>query len=706
MFDSPVFRFALLPCVAVFYVWFVAATLGDRRRVFALARHTFVESLRQKILLIPLLFMGVAIGTSLYTAAFREQGRIRVVTASCLWSLTVFGMVVAILLAARSVPDDISYRTIYSVLTKPVKRMTYLTGKILGFSAVCLLILAIMGGGSLALIRWVGRGAVLEARRTISGGKLSVEGAGLEIRDGRTWVVHEPGSTLKWRFEGLPELSREETALVTLKLKTTPADPSAAMPVVVEFKNADDNSDYLDIPDARGDKKAVKDLPGAFVIKGVLDVIAAPANGWDRIADERSAVVLSAAGKNYEAKEAYRRANSWGNWRFTQVPEMEKDAKVVIRIRLHTQPGEGRKAINARVRLNPKGALGPYADVLIEDGKPVEVELAAPADTAMLAIGGDRVMDVAIIPQDVGDSYEIAPEAVELRTAGRTLTASTVVPEGYGLTSTSQTCWISRALKRTATWHFSDVPTSAIPIDKVLAEGNFKIGKAREIDLSLTLLNPSAPDLHSEVLIHAVRKEQFEVAAKPAEFSFDRKLLDSDGRMDVRIRRNDPTSVLGLPHENCIVLYARPGSFDLNFLTAVTVIFFQIVLIIAISVASSTVLSWPVSVLLCFFVFFCGYIIDIMRNAAEILNPYAQHVHGAVREPTRMAQAFNKVIEIVLGFLSYILPDFRKFEVSEDVIHNRAISGISLTGALLYAAVYVAIAFAVAHLLFRRREIE
>jgi ABC-type transport system involved in multi-copper enzyme maturation permease subunit len=88
------------------------------------------------------------------------------------------------------------------------------------------------------------------------------------------------------------------------------------------------------------------------------------------------------------------------------------------------------------------------------------------------------------------------------------------------------------------------------------------------------------------------------------------------------------------------------------------------------------------------------------------LNPYGHHVHGVSREPSWVTEALNRVIEVVLGFLGYILPDFRKFEVSQDVIENQAISGISMGGAFMYSAAYVAIAFLIAHVLFRRREIE
>jgi hypothetical protein len=230
-------------------------------------------------------------------------------------------------------------------------------------------------------------------------------------------------------------------------------------------------------------------------------------------------------------------------------------------------------------------------------------------------------------------------------------------------------------------------------------------GRSHRFSVFVLTEHPSSPEKRLKVPVHVVRADRYMVPAKPVGFTFDRNFIDSKGRLQVVIERTRPDSVLGISFEGCLVLYARPGSFDVNFFTALVVIFFQIVLITAISVASSTSLSWPVSILVSFFVFFCGQIIDIMRNAADILGPHG-HQHGLAEDLPWLHKAFNGLIEVILGFLSYVLPDFRKFEVCDDVIHNRAIAGISITGAILYSATYVAIAFVVGYILFRRREIE
>ncbi|NOZ21178.1 MAG: ABC transporter permease [Planctomycetes bacterium] len=705
--DVSLVKYILWTFVAAFYVWFLIAMFRDRRRVATLARHTFVESLRQRILLVPLLFMVVLICTSLFSAVFREVGRVRIVTQSCLWSLTVFGMVVAILLGTRGIPEDVGEKTIYSVMTKPVRRSSYLAGKIFGFSFVCLLVLLIMGTFSLVLIRWVGRNTALEARRSIPNGTLSVYGAGVEKRDGATWIVHEPGSTAKWVFAGLPELAREERAVIRMKFKCKPADASKPMAVAVELRNADGRSIYYDIADARNEKEAVTDVPGRFMVKGQLEVIVAPLDGRDYIEEDPGAIVVTAAKKEYHAESTERRTNSWATWRFTNIPLVDSKEKIAVRVRLHVKPGAGRKAIAGCVRVCGRDGVGPRHDVSIEDGKPLDIPIEDPFASARAKQDISGVLDVSVLPEEIGDAYEMSKDAVRLVIRGEEVKAERVLPEGYGLRATGEMYWISRALQRTAVWQFDDLPLRSLPEHQVVAEGHFKIGRAREIDLHVRMENPSAPEVSVEEEIHAVRANRYLVPADPVEVTFDRKMIDSRGRVDIQIRRKQSHSMVGLPFRDCFSLYEKPGSYDANFFTAVTVIFCQLVLIVAISVACSTTLSWPVSALFSFFVLFCGYIIDIMRNAARIMGPsLGHHGHGSVEAVPWVERAFNTMIQVVLGFLSYVLPDFRKFEVSQDVIDNRAISGISIVGAIGYSATYAAIAFVIGYILFRRREIE
>jgi len=122
--------------------------------VLAIARVTLKDALRKKVLFTVLFFAVVLTAVSGYLPYVTGEERIRQASRVCLSGIGFFGMIVAIFLAAASLPDDISRKTIFTVLTKPARRWEILAGKILGLGYVLGILLAIMGALSFALIHF------------------------------------------------------------------------------------------------------------------------------------------------------------------------------------------------------------------------------------------------------------------------------------------------------------------------------------------------------------------------------------------------------------------------------------------------------------------------------------------------------------------------------------------------------------------------
>lgn len=123
----------------------------------AVARHTFKESLRKSVLLILVLFALVLILTCRFFPVIEEQMRVKMVESVCLRTITGFSVIAAIFLAASSLPGDFDQRRIYHIVTKPITRMQFLTGKILGFCLVMGMLVLAMGIVSDVLIRITAR---------------------------------------------------------------------------------------------------------------------------------------------------------------------------------------------------------------------------------------------------------------------------------------------------------------------------------------------------------------------------------------------------------------------------------------------------------------------------------------------------------------------------------------------------------------------
>jgi ABC-type transport system involved in multi-copper enzyme maturation permease subunit len=108
-------------------------------RIAAITGNTFTELTRLKVFYVLLLFALVLIGSSIFMAKLTFQQEFQVMKDIALGAMSIFTSLLAVVATARLLPQDIDDRTIYTILAKPVPRIEYLLGKLLGV----LLLLAI-----------------------------------------------------------------------------------------------------------------------------------------------------------------------------------------------------------------------------------------------------------------------------------------------------------------------------------------------------------------------------------------------------------------------------------------------------------------------------------------------------------------------------------------------------------------------------------
>src|SRR6202140_4604157 len=108
-------------------------------RVLAITANTLTELTRQKAFYVLLIFALLLIGSSIFMARLTFQQEFQILKDVSLGAMSIFTSLLAILAAARLIPQDIEDRTIYTILAKPVPRFEYVLGKLAGV----LLLLAI-----------------------------------------------------------------------------------------------------------------------------------------------------------------------------------------------------------------------------------------------------------------------------------------------------------------------------------------------------------------------------------------------------------------------------------------------------------------------------------------------------------------------------------------------------------------------------------
>lgn len=100
--------------------------------ILVIARNTFKEAVRDRVLYLLLFFASSAIVLSRVLAVLTVGDRAKVVKDVGLASISLFGALMAILIGTGLVYKEIEKRTIFTLLAKPLRRHEFLLGKYLG----------------------------------------------------------------------------------------------------------------------------------------------------------------------------------------------------------------------------------------------------------------------------------------------------------------------------------------------------------------------------------------------------------------------------------------------------------------------------------------------------------------------------------------------------------------------------------------------
>ena len=148
-----------------------ARTAAALTRVSTIALSTYREAVRARVLL-SVFALGLATcAYSLVVASLSLHNEERVVADLGGASLSFFGVVIAIVLGSTSLYREVEYKTVFPILSRPIRRWEYMVGKYVGTvltvvvftgieSATVLLLLALEAGASLSTVGAVALGCL------------------------------------------------------------------------------------------------------------------------------------------------------------------------------------------------------------------------------------------------------------------------------------------------------------------------------------------------------------------------------------------------------------------------------------------------------------------------------------------------------------------------------------------------------------------
>src|SRR5215472_8357608 len=121
-------------------------------RVLAVALNTYREAVRARLLHG---VFAVALATCAYAvvvAALSLHNEVRVVADLGAASLSLYGVLIAIVLGSTSLYRELEYKTIFPILSRPIRRWEYVVGKYLGILTTVAVFIAVDSAAILALL--------------------------------------------------------------------------------------------------------------------------------------------------------------------------------------------------------------------------------------------------------------------------------------------------------------------------------------------------------------------------------------------------------------------------------------------------------------------------------------------------------------------------------------------------------------------------
>lgn len=130
-------------------------------RTFSIAKNTFREAIRDRILYNLVLFVLLITACAVLLGELTDGQEARTIVNLGLNAMLLFGVFIAIFVGVGLVSKEIEKKTVYSIFAKPVRRSEFILGKYFGLCLTLLVNTAIMGAGVTAALLYVGGSSLL-----------------------------------------------------------------------------------------------------------------------------------------------------------------------------------------------------------------------------------------------------------------------------------------------------------------------------------------------------------------------------------------------------------------------------------------------------------------------------------------------------------------------------------------------------------------
>jgi Cu-processing system permease protein len=127
-------------------------------KILAIALTTYRELMRSKILYLVIFFSMILVGVSALFGIVTIGDQVKVIKDFGLMTISLFSTAFAIISGTALLSKELSRKTIYNILAKPVQRWQFLLGKYLGMWGTASTLVLMMAGGLLVFLSFFENG--------------------------------------------------------------------------------------------------------------------------------------------------------------------------------------------------------------------------------------------------------------------------------------------------------------------------------------------------------------------------------------------------------------------------------------------------------------------------------------------------------------------------------------------------------------------
>ncbi len=262
--------------------------------------------------------------------------------------------------------------------------------------------------------------------------------------------------------------------------------------------------------------------------------------------------------------------------------------------------------------------------------------------------------------------------------------------------------WIEGGRSGIASWSFSNVCKTSENTSTFEVVLNLKIECGRgfidTIPLAVGIEDTISGQSKTEVLSATVDK--------PLTLKIDPESIQNNGTVNVSVFPVHMTDYIGA-RPGDVKIFSLQKGFVSNYVKAVVITFLKFLLIVSIAVMGSTYLSAPVSIVSALVIFLCGHILEFIRDFSLLMHRPDVHDHAlpaVLKKPNILLVYMDYLLKKPLDVLSFVLPDFQKFDSLKFLLKGINIPLETVGFSLGYTAMYAGICLFISAIIFKKRE--